>query len=64
MIRRKLLSAKYVATLLGVTTQHIRNLVKRGDITTVKVGARYMFKHEDIDRFINENTYNQIKGAY
>jgi len=63
MIERHLISMKKVAELLGVTSQHIRNLVKRGEMPTVKVGARFLFKPNDIQKFIDDN-YNQIKGAY
>lgn len=63
MIERQLISMKKVAESLGVTSQHVRNLVLRGEMPTVKVGARYMFKPNDIEKFI-DNNYNQIKGAY
>lgn len=48
---------KEVAEMLGVTRQTVQNIIHRGDLARVKIGARnratVRIMKEDLDAFIN-----------
>lgn len=45
-------SPREVAELLNVTSATVRNLVKRGEIPAIRIGAAYRVKKEVIDKLM------------
>ena len=46
---KQMLRLKDVAAELGIVRQAVTAMVKRGELTTYKIGGNYKFKREDID---------------
>ena len=53
------LTAPQVAKILCVSPQTVRELVKQKKITALKVGARFLFDLNEVNRFIADNTTGQ-----
>jgi excisionase family DNA binding protein len=48
-------SPRELAELLGVTRQHIHNLIARGEIASVKLGSRRLIHHTTVERLFGED---------
>jgi putative molybdopterin biosynthesis protein len=45
-----------VADILKVSVSTVRNLIKRGELKTVRVGVQLRVKKEELDRFLNQSS--------
>jgi excisionase family DNA binding protein len=51
----RLVSISAAAAALGVSRTHVRNLIARSELGSVRVGHRLMVAVEDLDTFIEAN---------
>ena len=56
--RGRLLSPREAAAYLGVTERQMRRLREEGLLAFVKVKGLYRFKFEDLEAFIEANTFS------
>lgn len=49
------LDIKEVAEILGKHTRTVRRWIKDDKITAYKIGGKYHFKKEDVDKFIEDS---------
>ncbi len=54
MSEARLLSVPNAAKYLGVSDWHVRRLIWRGDLPSVRVGRLVRLDREDLDRYIAE----------
>ena len=59
----RLLKPAEVAEILQVSKALAYNLLKRGEIPTVRFGSTVRVKREDLDRYIYEKTRLGAKGG-
>ena len=52
-LEKEVLFVEDLAKLIGLPANTIRKLARKGEIPSVKIGRRYMFTAESIDRFLN-----------
>ena len=52
---KKLLKATEVAELLQVSRTHAYNLMKRGEIPTIRIGSAVRVKQNDLEEFIKQS---------
>ena len=57
-----LVPVREVARLLSVSESHIRNLVSRNELPSVRVGRRRLFRRVDIERLISGGTTDAMKS--
>jgi excisionase family DNA binding protein len=51
----QLLKAEEVARILGISRSFAFLLMRRGDITTVRIGRSVRVRPQDLERFISQN---------
>lgn len=52
----RLLTARQVAAVLGVSRQRVDRLAREGEVSFVLVGARRRFRPSELQRYIDANT--------
>lgn len=65
MPTRRAHSIPEVASLLGITDRFVWTLIKRGDLESIKIGARRVVPVESIDSFIERRREEerQVRAA-
>ena len=59
----KLLNVKELATQLNVSQQCIYNMLHENKIPHVRLGCRYLFRPEQVEEWLNENTHGLLAGS-
>lgn len=54
----KLLSKQQTANLLGVSEQTVANLIKREELSCIKVGKFLKFKEDDVMNYLSGKSKN------
>ena len=49
----KCYSAPEVAELIGVSEKHVRNLVKEGQLKSLRIGSRVLIRAKDLSDFLD-----------
>lgn len=57
----QLLKVKEAAKILGVSQATVYRLITENQILHVNVGGRRQINHEDLERYIKENTSKPVK---
>jgi excisionase family DNA binding protein len=52
-VERVMFSSTELANMIGVTRQHVINLISRGDIKAAKLGTVYRIPKSEVDRIVN-----------
>lgn len=63
MDNNKALSTQQVADILHVSKSTIYDLIKRGEITSYKVGRKVRFTQEDVDNYIAKSRSMQVSSS-
>lgn len=63
MDQNKSLSTEQVANILHVSKSTIYSLIKKGDITSYKIGRKVRFTQEDVDAYIARSRHSQQVAA-
>ena len=63
MDQNKSLSTEQVAKILHVSKSTIYALIKKGDITSYKIGRKVRFTQEDVDAYIARSRHSQQVAA-
>ena len=58
---RPLLTVQQLAAKLAVERKTIYSMMKRGEITAVRVGAAYRFLPEDVDEYLSHKADRNYK---
>ncbi len=53
-------SKKLTAELIGVSTGHVNNLIRRGELRAIKSGRRILIMDEDLRRYLEEQVIEQV----
>lgn len=48
----KLMSVKEAAEVVGVSVDHLRRFISRGELACVKLGRRVLVEHADLEIFV------------
>ena len=56
MTDERLLTPEEVSEYLGIAVKTLKNYLRDGKITGVKVGSAWRIKKEDLDEFVAKNT--------
>lgn len=56
---QRFLTVKEAAELLRVSAFHIRNLIKRGELSALNVGRAFIIESDEMERFIKSK---KVKG--
>jgi excisionase family DNA binding protein len=65
----KTLDSKYAADYLGISYWTLLNLCKQGVIPHIRIGSKYLFRMETLDRFLSDQeilsvSNNETSGQY
>lgn len=55
-----LLNVKEAAKALGITTYNMRNVKRRGKIESTKIGGRFFFTPEEVERFRIQSAIDKL----
>lgn len=55
-----LLNVKEAAKALGITTYNMRNVKRRGEIESTKIGGRFFFTPEEVERFRIQSAIDKL----
>ncbi len=64
MEKKKLMNRKQAAEYLGVAYGSMNNFIKKYKPPHFKVGKKCLFDENQLKEYLEQNSYNQIKGAY
>ena len=56
-----MLTINYAAGRLGVTGQTVRNMIRRGTIAYIKIGARFRIEDSEIERILTPTPRDDAK---
>lgn len=54
-------SIPYVAQRFGVSPTHIRNLIGKGEIKTIRLGSRVLISQREIDRILRGEQSQELE---
>ena len=57
----KMYSLKGVHDKYGITVSMLKKLIANGKITRVKIGAKNFIREDDIEAYIEKNTYRAVQ---
>lgn len=60
MIQRSTLTADELAIYLGISRHHVYQLAKSGELPSIRLGRRVLFKKDSVDRFMAERETSSV----
>jgi excisionase family DNA binding protein len=51
---KEFLSVRDIAKMLGVTVDTIQAYIRRGELTAIKIGNKYVVERKEFERFLQE----------